>query len=886
MASLDQVIGQMIAADMPPLPSGHPVATGKIVRFGPKKKAWYILHEYLGRTGKRHLFGAFGIWRGAESNTIKIESDTEGMDPAEAERLKRSQAELEARETAKRAERARFAANRAISQWNDARATGESPYLKRKGVDLEKGLRVTSDGTLLVPMVRYDVTEADAADPAEDAPRRLVGLQKIAPDGSKLFNKGMAKVGAACRLGREPKDGELIILTEGAATALSIRKATGSSRTVFIAFDAGNLLAVARILRKLYPASPMLFCADDDAYLEAQLNKRLRGDHDVTELYTVGLGGKPLAGKLPVCVRAEFRDDDLGVPVLIGAIEELRAEDTRMIPFACVNAGRTKANAASSEVANACVCWPRFVKRELSPDPDQARLTDFNDLQQTEGLASVEKQLIGAIDIAMAGSSNVLRPDFGKGKSKRERKGAQSAAGSASPPQAPAQPSLDWKEFFERFVLIYPTDTAWDARYEKIVKVSAMKLAFGEGAVKYWLQNPDRRTVNADDVVFDPTGTCDPKRCVNLFRGMRMKPSREGSCKKLLELLQFLCGEAGQDQTPVTDWVLNWISYPLQHPGAKMQTAVVMHGQLEGTGKNLFWGAIRDIFVPYGSLITQSELESPYNAWISQKLFMIANEVISRQELRHHVGRLKNLITESPLPIREIYMPVRYEANHMNMVFLTNELHALQIAPGDRRYLIVRTPTVGDKSYYLDVVAEKDAGGVPALLQYLLDRDLGDFNEHTKPLMTQAKEDLAEMGLSSVQFFWYQHHDGELGLPYQHCWVRDLYSVYAIWCPRVGIRNPVAENVFSHQYKEMNGVRRIKDRVPNLDTGELQDVARKSDYGQRRVFVVGERPKSDLEFWAKLAEFRAAAREFAKDDTWRLNKRESRGGDGRYGSDE
>ena len=38
-------------------------------------------------------------------------------------------------------------------------------------------------------------------------------------------------------------------------------------------------------------------------------------------------------------------------------------------------------------------------------------------------------------------------------------------------------------------------------------------------------------------------------------------------------------------------WVLKWLAYPIQHPGAKMRTALVLHGP-QGTGKNMFFEAI------------------------------------------------------------------------------------------------------------------------------------------------------------------------------------------------------------------------------------------------------------------------------------------------------
>jgi putative DNA primase/helicase len=234
MATLDQVIGQMIAADMPPLPPGHPIADGRFRRYGPKNKAWYKLFEFLARNGRRYIVGSFGRWAGNDPGAFKVEQSFEGMHADEVERFRRSQAELEAKAEAARRDKAERAANRAKQQYEAARASGSSPYLERKGFApaekgaLPAGLRVFADGTLAVPMIRYDVTEEQLADVEYKGPRKLCGLQKIAPDGSKLFNKGMAKEGCAFRLGAKPKDGEPILICEGARDrALDPRMATG-----------------------------------------------------------------------------------------------------------------------------------------------------------------------------------------------------------------------------------------------------------------------------------------------------------------------------------------------------------------------------------------------------------------------------------------------------------------------------------------------------------------------------------------------------------------------------------------------------------------------------------------------------------------------------------
>ena len=852
MATFDHAFQQMLAAGMPNFPDGVPIADGRIHRYGKKKRAWYILHEFVARNGARYVAGAFGEWGRLESQ--KVESDYTGMPPDERERLQRSQQELEQREREKRAARAALAAGRALAQWKSARAKGESPYLKRKGVDGDTGLRFFTDGTLLVPMVRYDVSEADAADPAPDAPRRLVGLQKISPDGEKRFNKGMLKDGAACRLGPKAKDGQPILIAEGVATALTIRAALARELPVFVAFDAGNLAPVARILRKLFPSSPILFCADDDAYLEAQFNARLLEDYGVTTPYRVSDGAVQLAAVLTnigtVDVRSEWTEDANGVRGLIGAV----IADGNTRPFAFANAGLTKAWAAAAEVGNAFVCWPQFVAREPGPDPLVPRLTDFNDLQAAESIEVVTTQLRLALSGLAQSAAAVLPRD---------------AAAPKSGQRTPADDDEDERAYgrlkiiFGRYTLIYPSDEAFDHDLGEIVKIAHIRAAFGKRLVDRWLASPKRALVNKTDVVFDPTGAADrtPGK-VNLFRGWELAPRVDASCEKLLDLLRYLCGERDQEIAPVTDWVLNWLAYPLQYPGAKMDTAVVMFGK-EGSGKNLFGSAMRDIYGTHGCFITQRQLESQFNTWASAKLFVIANEVVTRQDMTHYIGYLKTLITENEIHINPKNVAERLEANHMNLTFFSNEFQPLKISPEDRRYMVIQTPPKLDKAFYRDVADEIAAGGAAALYRFLLDRDLDGFNTHTDAIETAAKRELAQLGLSSAQLYQQYLYPaprdrpddppdevGELGLPYCPALTEDVYAGYLFFCRRYGEKMPLRINRFVPEFRSMNGVREARMRV--LDpTRPLTGDAR-----QRRIFIMGDRPKefaeSDEPAWIKL----------------------------------
>jgi putative DNA primase/helicase len=113
------------------------------------------------------------------------------------------------------------------------------------------------------------------------------------------------------------------------------------------------------------------------------------------------------------------------------------------------------------------------------------------------------------------------------------------------------------------------------------------------------------------------------------------------------------------------------------------------------------------------------------------------------------------------------------------------------------------------------VAAELKAGGAAGFMRYLRELDLGDFNEHTKPLLTEAKRDLIEIGMLPSQQFWQEIKDGLVQLPYCPCLSDDLYRAYVLWCSRRGHKMPEAQHRFTPAFMSMNGVRRLEPRVPD-----------------------------------------------------------------------
>ena len=330
-----------------------------------------------------------------------------------------------------------------------------------------------------------------------------------------------------------------------------------------------------------------------------------------------------------------------------------------------------------------------------------------------------------------------------------------------------------------------------------------LRLLFGGPLVNAWLAHPMRRLLYPEQLVFEP-GVELPEGHVNLFDGFALEPEEctEADVKPMLDLGRHLCSLSAATPAEVERiWqqVLCWLALPIQRPGAKLRFALVFHGP-QGTGKNLFFDTVRAVYGKYGRMVGQTELEDRFNGYMSGKLMLIGNEIVTRQELFHNKNKLKWVITEDQIPIRGMHQEVRWESNHANLVFLSNELQPVALEKDDRRHLVVYTPSANDEDLYLRVADFLRRGGAAKFMHYLLHCvDTEGFNEFTKPLMTQAKETLIELGLKPAERFANEWLEGLLPLPLQVCSAEQLYRVFRRWSELNGERFAPPQATFTKQ---------------------------------------------------------------------------------------
>lgn len=256
---VSEFLDAMGAAGIRPVePIADKLAAGDPVRFradGDKpgrRNGWAWLHLDGVPAGvfRHYRLGVRTVWRSG--------SNPRSLLPAERRTIMAQARTSEARRKAETMAKQDAAAGTARDLWRGAgKADPAHGYLARKGLPAF-GIRQHGDA-LLVPMV----------DPAF----RLWSVQRIYPDGRKLFLSGGRTDGLFWSHGAFVQDGRPsagpLVIGEGFATMAAVHHATGHG--VVAAMSARNLETIARAMRGLFPSRTLIVAADDDRHLSENI---------------------------------------------------------------------------------------------------------------------------------------------------------------------------------------------------------------------------------------------------------------------------------------------------------------------------------------------------------------------------------------------------------------------------------------------------------------------------------------------------------------------------------------------------------------------------------------------------------------------------------------
>jgi hypothetical protein len=223
----------------------------------------------------------------------------------------------------------------------------------------------------------------------------------------------------------------------------------------------------------------------------------------------------------------------------------------------------------------------------------------------------------------------------------------------------------------------------------------------------------------------------------NTWKGLGVEPA-PGTVAPWSRLLDHLFGADKEAR----GWFEKWCAYPLQHPGTKLYTSVVMWGVKQGTGKTLIGYTLKRIYGKNAIEIKDTDLRGAFNDWAENKQFVVGDEVTGSDK-RADADKLKGLITQDTMRVNKKFLPPFTIPDCINYFFTSNHPDAFFMDDDDRRSFVVNVevdPLPGE--FYREYDGWYKGLGASHLLHHLLSLDLAGFDPHAQAHRTIAREDM------------------------------------------------------------------------------------------------------------------------------------------------
>jgi hypothetical protein len=295
--------------------------------------------------------------------------------------------------------------------------------------------------------------------------------------------------------------------------------------------------------------------------------------------------------------------------------------------------------------------------------------------------------------------------------------------------------------------------------------------------VDLWMKAPRRRSYHSVD--FDPgsppwdgipSKNGNPaEQDFNLWPGLGLKPSDEGSCALFLDhLLTVVCRRDWE----LHQWVLMWLAHIVQHPTRLSGTALALRGG-QGAGKSLVGEVMGTILgAPLHAKVSRpDELTGRFNAHQKGRLLLQVEEGFWAGDKKAE-GALKHMITSEMVRIEPKFVDSFEIPNYGRLLVTSNKDWVVPAGLGERRFAVldVSDARANDLEYFGRLRHELfEKGGCARFLQYLLVEVQVDFNTIRRPPATAA---LLEQQLESLES--------------EDRWLMDLLTLGELPCDQEG----------------------------------------------------------------------------------------------------
>jgi phage/plasmid primase-like uncharacterized protein len=656
------------------------IADGEINRFGEisdsEGPCWYVLHA-----DDPAPYGIFGDWRTGEKHHWRGQR-TRPLTPEE--RAEQDKRRAERNNEHLRLQRA--AAREA--QKLEAKCDGwvvrtEFPYLARKNVGAHR------------PM--FQPEEYKIAIPVREDGEKTVSLQFIRSTGDKWFLENGKISGCWFKIGN-PYDApdSPIVIVEGYATGATIYETTGFP--VIVAFNAGNLEAVAKNIAKKYPGAAIVIAGDDD--LKTERNSKA---HKNTGVEKAKMAAAAVNG---VAVFPPFNRDKEGI------------EPSDWNDFAALR-GKDNVGAIFLEAIE---------QAKQIPQPDS--IDDGN----------------GGEDVLPPGDEDIPSPGDTPPDGKAEKIQFCDFVSFLPSHNYIYIPTREHWPAGSVNAVLPPVHMGFDNKNNPIYKPASHWLD-KNSAVEQMLWSPGEPMLVSDKLLLDG-GWLEKKgaKAFNSYQPPIIKPSDASKAGRWIELWHKL-------YPTEADHIIKYLAFKIQRPGVKINHGLLLGGE-GGIGKDTLLEPVKHGVGPWNfAEISPTAIGGDFDGYKKCVMLRISEArdlgELSRYDFYEH---MKTLLATPPdvLRVNEKHTKEYYVLNCCGVVITTNHKDGMYLPSGDRRVLVAWSNVLETdflENFWKDFWDwYNKEGGIAHVVAYLRELDVSDFNPKAPPPKTAAFWDMVNAG--------------------------------------------------------------------------------------------------------------------------------------------
>ncbi len=230
----------------------------------------------------------------------------------------------------------------------------------------------------------------------------------------------------------------------------------------------------------------------------------------------------------------------------------------------------------------------------------------------------------------------------------------------------------------------------------------------------------------------------------NLWRQFPLEAA-QGDVSPFMEHIEYILPDARE-----AGILLDWLAFCVQNPGEKAHWAILLQGT-QGTGKSYIGWVMREILGETNvSFPSNDTIHEVYTGWAKSSQLIVVEELMARGRL-DLMNKLKPMITQPTVSIREMHKPPYEQPNVFNLLMFTNHEDAIIIDKSDRRYCVLFSKATPRNSSYYEKIWSWSAENKAAILYELRTRDISKFKPKGHAPMTAGKKTLIKESMMPLE---------------------------------------------------------------------------------------------------------------------------------------